>query len=376
MIEKEKHILILSSWYPNKFSPFLGNFVQRQAQILADSYKITVLHTVADPDLKDLDCSIAELENLKEIVVYHPKGSNFFSRRKEQDKAFEFGLNLIEQVDLIYAHVIVPKGYLYVRAKKKFSCPLIVTEHGSYYRAEKRNSWSLKDKFILKYTRKYIDQLIAVSDFLKRDLTSFFVDKEIQVIPNPINTNLFVPKEKKSSTTKHFLHISTLDKALKNPIGIIEAVSLLKDKGYSDFKLTLISDESTTELKALVESKELTTLINLGGPCTPEELVSYYQQSDAFVLFSAYETFSIVLAEAWACGIPTITTPVGIGFDLPHEMGIQVKINDSLSLAIGMEKILQGLTFDAEIIRKKALHYSDEKIIEELTSLYNKQFNG
>ena len=376
MIEKEKHILILSSWYPNKFAPFLGNFVQRQAQILADSYKTTVLYTVADPDLKDLDCSIAESENLKEILVYHPKGSNFFSRRKEQDKAFEFGLNLIEQVDLIHAHVIVPKGYLSVRAKKKFSCPLIVTEHGSYYRAEKRNSWSLKDKFILKYTRKHIDQLIAVSEFLKRDLTSFFVDKDIQVIPNPINTNLFVPKEKKPSTTKHFLHISTLDKALKNPIGIIEAVSLLKDKGYSDFKLTIVSDESTTELKALVDSKELTTLINVGGPCTPEELVSYYQQSDAFVLFSAYETFSIVLAEAWACGIPTITTPVGIGFDLPHEMGIQVKINDSLSLAIGMEKILEGLTFDAEIIRTKALHYSDEKIIEELTSLYNKQFNG
>lgn len=376
MIEKEKHILILSSWYPNKFAPFLGNFVQRQAQILADSYKITVLHTVADPDLKDLDCSIAELENLKEIVVYHPKGSNFFSRRKEQDKAFEFGLALIEQVDLIHAHVIVPKGYLFVRAKKKFLCPLIVTEHGSYYRADKRNSWSLKDKFILKYTKKHIDQLIAVSEFLKRDLATFFVDKDIQVIPNPINTNLFVPKEKKPTTTKHFLHISTLDKTLKNPIGIIEAISFLKDKGYSDFKLTIISDESTTELKTLVDSKELADFVNFAGPCTPEELVSYYQQSDAFVLFSTYETFSIVLAEAWSSGIPTITTPVGIGFDLPHELGIQVKINDPLSLAIGMEKILEGLSFDADVIRTKALHYSDENIMEELTSLYNKQFNG
>ena len=93
------------------------------------------------------------------------------------------------------------------------------------------------------------------------------------------------------------------------------------------------------------------------------------------MLFSTYETFSIVLAEAWACGIPTITTPVGIGFDLSQEMGIQVKINDPLSLAIGMEKILEGLTFDAEIIRTNSLQYSDEKILEQLTVLYN-QFNG
>jgi len=375
MIEKEKHILILSSWYPNKFSPFLGNFVQRQAQILADLYKITVLYTVADSDLKDLDCSIAESGNLKEIVVYHPKGSNFFSRRKEQDKAFEFGLNLIEQVDLIHAHVILPKGYLFVRAKKKFSCPLIITEHGSYYRTDKRNSWSLKDKFILKYTKKNIDQLIAVSEFLKRDLTAYFIDKDIQVIPNPINTTLFIPKEKGSSSTKHFLHVSTLDKALKNPFGIIEAIALLKDKRYTDFKLTIVSDESTTELKAFVDSKNLSDFVNFGGPCTPEQLAPYYQESDAFILFSVYETFSIVLAEAWACGIPTITTPVGIGFDLPHELGIQVKINDPLSLAIGMEKILEGLSFDSETIRAKALHYSDEKIVEQLTSLY-KKFNG
>jgi hypothetical protein len=104
-----KHILILSSWYPNKKNPFLGNFVQRQAVLLAKKFQVTVLFIVADSEIEDTEWSIAERNNLKEIVIYHPKGTNFFSRRHEQDKAFEAGLKIIHDVDLIHAHVLLPK---------------------------------------------------------------------------------------------------------------------------------------------------------------------------------------------------------------------------------------------------------------------------
>jgi glycosyltransferase involved in cell wall biosynthesis len=350
----------------------LGNFVQRQAELLATRYQVTVLYTVADPEIDAVELSIAERPNLKEIVVYYPKGSNFFSRRREQDKAFEAGLKEITNVDLIHAHVILPKGYLFVRAKKQFNCPLIVTEHASYYRSEKRKKWSLKEKFILNTTKKHIDQLVAVSTFLEKDLKSYFEDAPIAIIPNPIDTQLFTPGEKHESETKQFLHISTLDKAVKDPQGILDALVLLRDKGYTNFQLTIISDEPYEELKALAVEKAIAHLVHFSGPHQPEELVPFYQQSDAFILFSLYETFSIVLAEAWSCGIPCLTTPVGIGFDLPHELGIQVKIADPLSLAIAMEKILNGQTFDADEIRKHALHFSNEHVLKQLTALYDR----
>lgn len=375
MDQARKHILILSSWYPNRLSPFLGNFVQRQAELLSKEYKVTVLYTVADPSLEVVEWSVAERENLKEIVIYHPKGTNIFSRRREQDKAFEAGLEEIKKVDLIHAHVILPKGYLFVKAKKKFDCPMVVTEHASYYRPEKRKKWSLKESFILKTTKKHIDRLIAVSDFLKKDLASYFDETTIVTIPNPIDTKLFVPKEKTTNEHKQFLHISTLDKEVKNPDGILDAIVLLRDKGYSNFTLTIVSDEPHEELKSQAHQKMVDQFLHFAGPCQPAELVPYYQQSDAFLLFSSYETFSIVLTEAWACGIPTITTPVGIGFDLPHEMGINVKINDPLSLAIAMEKVINGLTFDPEIIRQHALQFSDKHVLSQLTDLYT-HLNG
>ena len=370
-----KHILILSSWYPNKKNPFLGNFVQRQAVLLAKKYNVTVLYTVADSEIEDIEWSIAERNNLKEIVIYHPKGTNFFTRRREQDKAFEAGLKIIHDVNLIHAHVLLPKGYLFVKAKKRYNCPLFITEHASYYRPEKRKKWTFKERFILKNSKKHIDQLITVSDFLKIDLANYFQEQTIITVANPINTNLFVPSTKSSTKHKNFLHVSTLDLETKNPKGIFEAVILLRDKGYSDFTLTVISDEPTNEWKAFVVNQKIQDFIIFAGPLQPEELVPYYQNSDSFIMFSIYETFSIVLAEAWSCGIPAITTPVGIGLNLSSELGIQVKINDTLSLAMAMEKIINGQQFNSELIRENALQYSDECILDQLTTLYE-QHNG
>lgn len=349
----------------------MGNFVQRQAELLSSIYQVTVLFTVADPDNKELEVQVSEKGKLKEIVIYHPKGSNFFSRRREQDRAFEAGLSLIENVDLIHAHVVLPKGHLFVRAKKKFNCPLVIAEHGSYFRKEKRKNWSLKDKFIVSFTKKHIDKLVAVSDFLKKDMDDYFKGMEIEVIPNPIDTDLFIPGHVQPDDKIRFLHISTLDPAIKNPKGIIDAMALLIEKGYDNIELVVVSDEPYSELKEYTISKKTDKFVRFFGPCTPEQLPPFYRACNAFILFSVYESFSIVIAEAWACGVPVISTPVGIADNMGEELGLQVKIGDTLGLAIAMEKIINGHPFDQEIIHEKASEFSKDKVLEQLTALYS-----
>ena len=375
MENDRKHILLLSSWYPNRFAPFLGNFVQRQAEILAKDFKVTVLYVVADSTISVREWNVTERENLTEKIIYHPKGTHFFSRKKERDAAFLEGLQSIENVDLIHGHVLLPNCYLFLRAKNKFNCPLIITEHGSYFRKEKRKKWDLKEKFLLKLVRKNIDQLVAVSEILRQDLQVYFNTEEIIIIPNPTNTALFFPVEKSKNETFEFLHISTLDTSVKNPVGILDAIELLYDKGYTNYRFTIISDESSLELQKIAKEKGIEQLVSFVGPLHQKDLVSYYQKSDAFVLFSDYETFSIVLTEAWACGIPTITTPVGIAQRMPEYLGIEVKQKDSLGLAIALEKLLNGMEFNSNLIREYATQFSDETVLQQLKNLYQK-FNG
>jgi D-inositol-3-phosphate glycosyltransferase len=173
----------------------------------------------------------------------------------------------------------------------------------------------------------------------------------------------------------YFLHVSTLDKQLKNPQGILDALSLLKQKGYEEVRLRIISDEPYGYWQQKAKEMGLESFVNFEGPLTPEELVPHFQQASCFILFSHYESFSIVAGEAWSCGIPVISTPVGIAFDMDSSLGFNVKDNDSLSLAMAMEKILNDAEFNPMTIRKHALQYSDLVIAEELNALYS-ELNG
>lgn len=360
----QQHILVLSSWYPTQDMPFVGNFVQRQAKLFATKFQVTVLHTKSDESISELNIVEHTEGNFREIIIYHPKGRNLFQKFQNQKKAFRTGLKLIQNVTLIHAHVLLPKGLQFIQAKKYFNCPLLVTEHGSYFRPEARSKRSLIDKIILSKVKRQIDQLTAVSEFSKKDLQIDFPNFKIQILPNHIDTDIFIPKEKEKKKRKEFLHISTLDEQLKNPKGMIDACKQLIDEGIHDFHLTIICDESFEKWLNYSDSQQLSKSITFHGAKKWDELIHYYHQADAFILFSTYETFSIVLAESWSCGIPTLTTPVGIGYNLPEELGIQVEINAVESLSAAMKTIIkEERAFDSSVIRSYAEPYSGERII-------------
>lgn len=373
MKPNSQHILILSSWYPTKDALFVGNFVQRQAELLASEYQVTVLHTKSYSSIKSIEISETLKGNLRELIVYHPKGKNLLQKFLLQKKAFKLGLKQIENVTLIYGHVLLPKGLQFIQAKKRFNCPLFVTEHASYYRKEIREKRSFLDKIILKKVNKHIDKLFAVSEFLKNDLQLDFTSKKIEILPNHIDTKVFIPHQFTRETKTQFLHISTLDEQVKNPKGILDACLLLIKGGQSNFHLTIISDQPTVKWDKYASTNNLSEYITFLGPLDWFELAPYYQKSDAFILFSSYETFSIVLAEARACGIPTITTSVGIGNQLSEKLGIQVEINSPESLANGMLEIMENKrTFNSTFISNYAQQFSAENVLSIFKSSFIK----
>ena len=320
--------------------------------------------------MKSVEITETNDTDFREVIVYHPKGKNLFQKYRLQKNALKVGMKRIQNVNLIHGHVILPRGLQFVYAKKYYNCPLLVTEHGSYFREAVFNKRSAVDKYILKKIRRHIDQLTAVSEFLKKDLQRVFPEKPIDILPNHVNTEVFIPKEKEKDAPTSFLHVSTLDEKLKNPKGIIDACEILVMSGNTDFTLTIVSDEPVQKWVSYTASKNLSNYIRFVGQTAWFDLVPYYQNSDAFVLFSSYETFSIVLAEAWACGIPTLTTSVGIGHELSNELGIQIKINSEESLANAMIEIMKNnTTFDKTKIRANAKQFSEEKIISTFDEL-------
>jgi glycosyltransferase involved in cell wall biosynthesis len=125
--------------------------------------------------------------------------------------------------------------------------------------------------------------------------------------------------------------------AEKNPLAAVEAAKRLRDRDRESRGLKLTGIGSRRHRAVLVG----------GGPGTPwilkrarkilrdvihvppvENVGDIYRAMDCFVLASPSEGFSLALAEAWHCGCPTVSTPVG-ATELMEEygpMGIQVPI--------------------------------------------------
>lgn len=373
MPQEEFHVVIASSWYPNKYQQFVGNFVQRQATLLATKHQVTVIHTVSHPDQSGFEVDKKVTGNLTEIIVYHPRGKSALKKYSLQKESLKLALKGVPDADVLISHVALPKGFQFIQLKKELKCPWIHIEHGSYFRQDAWKKLSFYQKTIVRRTVKRIDHLYAVSENLKQDILAHFPQKEIGILPNHIDTDLFKFAPRKQEEITRFLHISTLEEVTKNPKGLIDACKILLDKGLFNFHVAIISDEATKKWEDYAIQLDLDNQVSFDGPFEWEDLPRWYQQSDAFILNSNYETFSIVVAESWATGTPVLSTPVGIASKLPKDLGVQTKADNPESLAAAMEAIInQEVTFDSEKIRSTSLKYSSDSVLEQLESIITK----
>ncbi|HIP32234.1 MAG TPA: glycosyltransferase [Crocinitomicaceae bacterium] len=369
-MSKKTHILLLSSWYPTKEKPFLGNFVRRQAELLSIKYQVSIINTISDSTVKDINTKENVYNEVREITVRHSKSKSFFKKRKEQANAFSHGLSLVTEIDLIIGNVALSKSWQFIEAKKKFNVPLIYIEHGSFFRTEIKTQRNIVEKYLLWQLKKNVNEIVAVSDFLKKDMQTDFKGRDIKIIGNHVDSELFSlsPPGINNDRTE-FLHISTLDKQTKNAAGIIRACSILKKSG-GNFRLTIISDEDGSLYKELAIAEGVFNEIDFVGPLKWEETVPYYHKADAFILFSHYETFSIVLAEAMMTGTPVISTSVGIATELNKNLGLNVENNNVSELASAMMEITsKSESYSKKEIREFAMNYSQESILQKWTTL-------
>lgn len=370
-----KHILILSSWYPTKKNPFNGNFIQRFAQLVSTKFKVTVLYTQSDDSISNLEYVECVYGNLKEIIIYHPKGRNLFSRYRNQIKALKFGLSKITNVDLIHSSVALPRAHQFLYVQKVLQKPLIHTEHSSQLRWEENASLNFIHKKLIKRLFSKVNKLVCVSDILKSDVQRFTKNK-IEVIPNAIDYHQFAKNNATKSNKTRFLHLSNLDTAYKNVEGILDAIQQLAASSL-DFDLTIVADTDLTWLNSQIKQRKIEDFVNVFEGQDYDHIPNFYANADAFVLNSDYETFSIVLIEAWASGIPVITTEVGIAFQMDEQLGMLVKKNDTNDLVKKMTAlILKEKTFDSEYIKNFALQFDNAKILHQYEKLYTTISNG
>lgn len=175
-----------------------------------------------------------------------------------------------------------------------------------------------------------------------------------------INPDIFQPRPTPSNEIPEILCLGRLVPAKGQHI-LLEAISILKDRGVQ-CHLTFVGDgEDRKSLEQLTKDQGLEETVTFTGAVGQGEVHKYYNKADIFVLSSFAEGVPVVLMEAMAKEIVSVSTCItGIpeliesGTD-----GILVPPADTISLADNLQNLLSDKTLRLEMGKK-----GREKVLE------------
>ena len=388
------NILHLLSWFPTPDDPTLGNFCVRMIDALPEECHSVILSVCDGKNMKK-SFEVKEIQGAHhthvQIYIRPPKINTV--RKLKMLRMYQYGLNYIKmrffEPDLIHLHVTYPLGQVALLWKKLFGYKYVLTEHWTIYQPQNKDVLVGKLKQKIVKIANNASVIMPVSLDLQRCMEGYGVQNRFRVIYNLVNTDMFKLREppcidsnQRASLSrndmqglrKRMLHISTLRDEAKKFSGILRTIERLKQQ-RDDFELHVIHDYEAPEFKAFVKEHHLEDCVIFHGKKTTAEVAQAYQEADFFVLFSNFENLPCVIVEAFASGVPVLSTAVGgIAEILSPERGILINSGDEDALLKGMNTMLDHChEYDREAIRAYAVKtFAARNIGQQIFEEYKK----
>ena len=303
-----------------------------------------------------------------------------------------------EPFDVLHAYFLPQAGFVAAYAGKYLNIPSVVSIRGNDI--ERAAFDPAKFSHVMYALQNASAVTTNANELVKK--AKAFVDREVSLIPNGIDVELFKPMEKNKALAEA-LGLKTLesDSSLSNAgeqaqsdmmpvIGF--AGELKKKKGLKTLlsaytqvnkrrstTLLVVGEVRAGEDKKLFDELQASipdSHIVVTGTISHKDMPAYYALMDIFVHPSLRDGMPNALLEAMACEKAVIATPVGGITDVIEDgkNGMLVNVNDAEALAESILQLLSQLEKRKAIsksARETVVHdYTPEKELEANLQVY------
>ena len=223
--------------------------------------------------------------------------------------------NLFQNLNIIHAHVCYPAAYLANALAVGKNIKTIAQHHGldvfqlqnghfNFFKKTQR-------KFLLNRSIRILNQIdlnVSVSKKVQGELHLFDNYKPSQecVLYNGVDTSKFFKMNSKFEDNTYKLGCVANFWSIKDHISLLKAIKLLVDDGIK-VEAKFVGYGETLELcKKYVLDNNLQDNVEFIPKIKHEQLNTFYNEIDLFVLPSYYEALGCVYMEAWATETPFI----------------------------------------------------------------------
>jgi teichuronic acid biosynthesis glycosyltransferase TuaC len=366
----KKHILVIPSWYTDGRGPGGGYFRDQALALKAAGHRVALLapaiHTWRDlrrgrVGRRGSGETIIESDG---IPIYRRDDFTGLPRLPYRNPLAwsRCGLKLAKRYiaengrpDLVHAHSCLSAGVLAAAIKRRSGVPFVVTEHSI---GPVGGRWW--ERHLISRVMRKADCRIAVSPHLGALLEHRYPGSSWNYLPNVLGEAFLGPKASAARAQERsefvFLCVARLS-AEKGHFSLIEAFA----RGFAGnpaVRLRLVGDgPSRTTLEQQSCRLGVTDQVDFAGALPAAGVRAEMEAADAFVLASLFETFGVVVIEAFACGLPVVSTASG-GPDhlIDATKGLLVPLNDPEALRDALVTMhSRARCYDRTAIRAEAV---------------------
>ncbi|MFT4772521.1 MAG: glycosyltransferase involved in cell wall biosynthesis [Cryomorphaceae bacterium] len=378
-MKDKPHILFISSWYPSP-STSEGTFVELHLLALQSrGCKCAILlngETTFGNYVK-AGFDKAKLLNFRkrdditfvDNLAFHKRPLRFakdpIAERKENIlnasvKNLKTYISAHGKPDVIFHHGIFDYTYISAHLSEVFGIPIWHMENSPNI---EEDFFPCANPFTSDEERKNfvqnVDRRFAVTNAYVVKMERIF-KAPFELVPNVITDDFFVSNPKPRSKKPFvFCNVAIMDSRKRQDL-IIEAFAEAFG-GDDNYRLVIAGDGKLKQsLIDLVQKLDVSAQVDIPGYLNRDEVKDLLDRSNAFVLASRAETFGVVVIEAMARGIPTISSNID---------GTKEIINSTNGIVFE-EGSKQGLT---AAFRQLVLNYDiydPKKIVEDVKSRF------